>query len=33
LMRTLDTLGCPVPQKIRVVGFDDAGMRNCCVRL
>jgi GntR family transcriptional regulator, arabinose operon transcriptional repressor len=23
LMRTLDTLGCPVPQKIRVVGFDD----------
>jgi GntR family transcriptional regulator of arabinose operon len=23
LMRTLDTLGCPVPQKTRVVGFDD----------
>jgi GntR family transcriptional regulator of arabinose operon len=23
LMRTLDMLGCPVPQKIRVVGFDD----------
>jgi len=23
LMRTLDTLGCPVPQAIRVVGFDD----------
>jgi GntR family transcriptional regulator, arabinose operon transcriptional repressor len=23
LMRTLDTLGCSVPQKIRVVGFDD----------
>ncbi len=23
LMRTLDALGCPVPQKIRVVGFDD----------
>jgi GntR family transcriptional regulator of arabinose operon len=23
LMRTLDTLGCPVPQKIRVAGFDD----------
>ena len=23
LMRTLDILGCPVPQKIRVVGFDD----------
>ena len=23
LMRTLDTLGCPVPQTIRVVGFDD----------
>jgi GntR family transcriptional regulator, arabinose operon transcriptional repressor len=23
LMRTLDTLGCPVPQEIRVVGFDD----------
>jgi DNA-binding LacI/PurR family transcriptional regulator len=23
LMRTLDSLGCPVPQKIRVVGFDD----------
>jgi len=23
LMRTLDTLGCPVPQKMRVVGFDD----------
>jgi GntR family transcriptional regulator, arabinose operon transcriptional repressor len=23
LMRTLDTLGCPVPQRIRVVGFDD----------
>lgn len=23
LMRALDTLGCPVPQKIRVVGFDD----------
>jgi GntR family transcriptional regulator, arabinose operon transcriptional repressor len=23
LMRTLDTLGCPVPQDIRVVGFDD----------
>jgi GntR family transcriptional regulator, arabinose operon transcriptional repressor len=23
LMRTLDTLSCPVPQKIRVVGFDD----------
>jgi GntR family transcriptional regulator of arabinose operon len=23
LMRTLDLLGCPVPQKIRVVGFDD----------
>jgi GntR family transcriptional regulator, arabinose operon transcriptional repressor len=23
LMRTLDTLGIPVPQKIRVVGFDD----------
>jgi GntR family transcriptional regulator, arabinose operon transcriptional repressor len=22
-MRTLDTLGCPVPKKIRVVGFDD----------
>jgi GntR family transcriptional regulator of arabinose operon len=22
-MRTLDMLGCPVPQKIRVVGFDD----------
>jgi GntR family transcriptional regulator of arabinose operon len=23
LMRTLDVLGCPVPQKIRVAGFDD----------
>lgn len=23
LMRTLDSLGCPVPGKIRVVGFDD----------
>ena len=23
LLRTLDTLGCPVPQKIRVAGFDD----------
>ncbi|HSW37950.1 MAG TPA: GntR family transcriptional regulator [Acidobacteriota bacterium] len=23
LMRTLDTLGCPVPQKVRVAGFDD----------
>jgi GntR family transcriptional regulator of arabinose operon len=23
LMRTLDALGCPVPQKIRVAGFDD----------
>jgi DNA-binding LacI/PurR family transcriptional regulator len=23
LMRTLDDLGCPVPQKIRVAGFDD----------
>jgi GntR family transcriptional regulator of arabinose operon len=23
LMRTLDRLGCPVPQKMRVVGFDD----------
>ena len=23
LMRTLDLLGCPVPQQIRVVGFDD----------
>jgi GntR family transcriptional regulator of arabinose operon len=23
LMRTLDLLGCPVPQKIRVAGFDD----------
>jgi GntR family transcriptional regulator of arabinose operon len=23
LMRTLDVLGCPVPQEIRVVGFDD----------
>jgi GntR family transcriptional regulator, arabinose operon transcriptional repressor len=23
LMRTLDALGCPVPQEIRVVGFDD----------
>jgi DNA-binding LacI/PurR family transcriptional regulator len=23
LMRTLDALGCPVPQRIRVVGFDD----------
>jgi GntR family transcriptional regulator of arabinose operon len=23
LMRTLDALGCPVPQKMRVVGFDD----------
>ena len=23
LMRTLDELGCPVPQKIRVAGFDD----------
>ncbi len=23
LMRTLNTLGCPVPQKVRVVGFDD----------
>jgi GntR family transcriptional regulator of arabinose operon len=23
LMRTLNTMGCPVPQKIRVVGFDD----------
>jgi GntR family transcriptional regulator, arabinose operon transcriptional repressor len=23
LMRTLDLLGCPVPQKVRVAGFDD----------
>lgn len=23
LMRTLDALGCPVPQKIRIAGFDD----------
>ncbi|MBN2417799.1 MAG: substrate-binding domain-containing protein [Deltaproteobacteria bacterium] len=23
LMRTLDVLGCPVPQKVRVAGFDD----------
>ena len=23
LMRTLDILGCPVPQEMRVVGFDD----------
>jgi DNA-binding LacI/PurR family transcriptional regulator len=23
LMRTLDSLGCPVPQKLRVAGFDD----------
>jgi DNA-binding LacI/PurR family transcriptional regulator len=23
LMRTLDALGCPVPEKIRIVGFDD----------
>ena len=23
LMRTLDTLGCPVPLQVRVVGFDD----------
>jgi LacI family transcriptional regulator len=23
LMRTLDTLGCPVPQEMRIVGFDD----------
>jgi DNA-binding LacI/PurR family transcriptional regulator len=23
LMRTLDALGCPVPQRVRVVGFDD----------
>jgi GntR family transcriptional regulator, arabinose operon transcriptional repressor len=23
LMRTLDAIGCPVPQEIRVVGFDD----------